>query len=82
MKKKDNKSFWNTLPGILTGIAGIIGAIATLWISIYSDGSELPVLSPTPIPLQITFTSPQEGEKVQNYSIVTGTIRNCQKDSI
>lgn len=30
-KKKDNTSFWNTLPGILTGIAGIVGAIAALF---------------------------------------------------
>ncbi len=67
MKKKDNKSFWNTLPGILTGIAGIIGAIATLWIaigpSIYSQQPE------------ITITSPKDEEQVQGYSIVTGTIR-------
>ncbi|VVB96860.1 Uncharacterised protein [uncultured archaeon] len=71
MTKKGNKSFWHTLPGILTGIAGIIGAIATLWVALHSYGS----VSPTPSPTLITITSPKEGDKVQGYSMVTGTIR-------
>jgi hypothetical protein len=54
MKKKDNKSFWNTLPGILTGIAGIIGAIAAL-----------AAILPPPQLLDITITSPKDDEKVQ-----------------
>ncbi len=72
MTRKDNKSFWHTLPGILTGIAGIIGAISALYIALHTYDA-LP--SPTPTPIQITITSPKEGDNVQGYSMVTGTIR-------
>jgi hypothetical protein len=75
MTKKDNKFFWHTLPGILTGIAGVIGAIAALYVAIHSYGSAQPAPSPIPTPLLITITSPNEGDKVQGYSVVTGTIR-------
>jgi len=32
------KSFWETVPGILTGIAGLLGAVATLLTALFSMG--------------------------------------------
>ena len=48
--EKDNKSFWHTLPGILTGIAAVIGAITTLYVTIYA-----PIYAPQ-IPTPVTST--------------------------
>lgn len=34
----DKKSFWHTLPGIITAIAGLLGAVATLITALYTAG--------------------------------------------
>jgi hypothetical protein len=36
--RAETPSFWTTLPGILTGVAGIIGAIAALVVAFYRKG--------------------------------------------
>jgi hypothetical protein len=47
--KKGEKSFWATMPGILTGIAGVITAIATLITVLYAVGILGSSSTPTPI---------------------------------
>jgi len=32
------KSFWRTLPGILTGLAGLVGAVGSLLVGLYATG--------------------------------------------
>jgi hypothetical protein len=50
--KQDGKSFWTTLPGILTGIAATITAIGTLVAALSSTG----LFSPKATPLPATST--------------------------
>lgn len=40
------RSFWTTMPGILTGVAAIITAVTGLYIAIHSIGNEQPKPSP------------------------------------
>jgi photosystem II stability/assembly factor-like uncharacterized protein len=54
--EKDKKSFWTTLPGILTGIAAIIGAIASLYIALHSV-TPAPAQQPTPTSTPPTLIS-------------------------
>ena len=48
-ESKSDKSFWTTLPGILTGIAAVLTAIATL-IGALSAAGIISFQSPTPPP--------------------------------
>ena len=34
----EGESFWKTLPGILTGLAGLVGAVAALTTALYTAG--------------------------------------------
>jgi plastocyanin len=53
----DNKSFWATLPGILTGIAVIISAITLLYIVLHNvTPASTPHPTPTSIPTSIPVT--------------------------
>lgn len=45
---EDNKNFLTSLPGILTGIAAVITAVATLWVSINSNKPDQPPVNPDP----------------------------------
>ena len=54
---RDTKSFWNTLPGLLTGIAGLVSAIAVLLTALYTTG----VWHPTPAP-----TGPSSGSGISS----------------
>lgn len=49
----NKRSFWSTLPGILTGIAAVITAIATLYISlnsgVFNEIKPTPTLTSTPL---------------------------------
>ncbi len=48
------KSFWTTLPGILTGIAAVITAIAGLYATIYlHDGGSPSKSAPVPEPISV-----------------------------
>ncbi len=47
---KSDKSFWTTLPGILTGIAGIITALAALVAALNAAGILTPAPPNTPTP--------------------------------
>ena len=74
-KSKDTKLFWTTLPGILTGIAGIIGAIGSLIIGLNSAGYLKPKTTATPlkkewaIPFQQEFPAGTWAEGTYNYTI-------------
>ena len=41
--ESDSKKWFNTLPGILTGVAGVIAAIATLTIALHGGTGSSPV---------------------------------------
>ena len=61
--EKDNKSFWHTLPGILTGIAAVIGAITTLYVTIYAPiyAPQIPMpVTPTPTPVTPVTPTPTQ----------------------
>ena len=65
--------FWTTLPGILTGIAGVIGAITALILGLKEAGligAKDPPISPTnsPTPTSISPTPSPEGS-ASNYLI-------------
>lgn len=77
-ESKSDKSFWTTLPGILTGIAGIITAIAALIAALNAAGVLTPATPTAPAPsvirtitpsTQITFTiepnPAKRGDEVQ-----------------
>lgn len=58
--EKEEKSFWRTLPGILTGIAAIITAITGLIIALNAAGIiTIPPIFPTPTPTP-TSTFPSQ----------------------
>jgi hypothetical protein len=42
-----SKSFWSTVPGMLTGIAGVIGAVTGLYVALHTTPSTKPV-NPNP----------------------------------
>jgi len=73
--KQDNKSFWTTVPGLLTGCATILTAIGGLVAALYAAGLLqvwFPVATPVPptatlvrlsnavVPLTATFTRPAD----------------------
>jgi hypothetical protein len=43
---EDNKNFLTSLPGILTGIAAVITAVATLWVTINSNKPDPTAIDP------------------------------------
>ncbi|HXD10062.1 MAG TPA: hypothetical protein VN653_08375 [Anaerolineales bacterium] len=55
MSKDEKVSFWNTIPGCLTGIAGIMTAIATLVAALYAVGL-LSIMFPDVFPPKPTPT--------------------------
>jgi len=83
--KKDNKRFWETLPGILSGSAAVLTAVGGL-IAIFSQFGWVPSSSPTsmPTPLSIptdTVNSVITPTPTQTpISIVLATQDLCQKD--
>ena len=77
----DQKSFWTSLPGILTGIGAVIGAVTTLWLALHPTPkpppvapSETPSLTKTSIPSawslagEETFTTESPGWKFGSFS--------------
>lgn len=55
--KNEEKSFWSTVPGILTGIAAIISAIGGLVLALNAAGLiTIPPLGPTPTPTPLIST--------------------------
>jgi hypothetical protein len=49
--RADTKPFWTTMPGILTGVAAIIGAVATLYVALHPGAaSQKPKSNITPPP--------------------------------
>ena len=57
---KDKKSFWGTLPGILTGVAGLIGAIVVLFTALIQFG--IINIPSAPDPTTEPSTEPAEAE--------------------
>ncbi len=37
MAENDKKSFWTSIPGILTGVAAVLTAVTTLYVTLHSD---------------------------------------------
>jgi hypothetical protein len=71
MSEQKSKSFWSTMPGILTGLAAVITAVGGLLI-VLSDG--LPVFPSSPGPAE---TQPQHAETqpVSGFRIVELALR-------
>jgi len=72
----EEKSFWSTLPGILTGIAAILTAIGGLIIALNAAGiiSISPDATPTPTPPSAILTpSPTSTPNKEAY------LRNAEK---
>lgn len=71
-KSRDDKTFWTTLPGLLTAIAAIITAISGLLVGLSNAG--LLTLSPTATPTKREWAIPYQHEfpsgfwKEGNYS--------------
>jgi hypothetical protein len=59
MADQDSKSasFWTSLPGILTGIAAVLGAIATL-AALFLHSKPAPTPAPAPAPIVSPATTP------------------------
>lgn len=52
----ERRSFWTTLPGILTAVGGLIGAIAALITALAATGVFTPAPPPSPLPATATAT--------------------------
>jgi hypothetical protein len=59
MADQDSKSasFWTSLPGILTGISAVLGAIATL-AALFLHSKPAPTPAPAPAPIVSPATTP------------------------
>ena len=68
---KDTKSFWTTLPGILTGAAALVTAIATLIGALNAMGVFTPA-TPTP-PVGATSTLPASATSTVSAPAITFT---------
>lgn len=72
---KDQKGFWLSMPGILTGLAAVIGAIGTTYVAIKDNPQ--PAVSPqAPVTTTLehqptTTTTPIEVTPVSNPVVVT-----------
>lgn len=53
----EKRSFWSTLPGIMTAVGGVIGAIAALITALASAGVFSPAPTATPLPPTPTLTA-------------------------
>jgi GUN4-like len=60
--------FWTTLPGILTGIAGVIGAITALVLGLKEAGV-IGLKNPIPSPTTSIFPTPKPEGSASNYLI-------------
>jgi|GEM_PF-1269753 len=73
---EDNKNFMTSLPGILTGIAAVITAVATLWVTINSNKPDHTTVDPkttvtqngqqTGVPNDTTKPATQPGRDAQS----------------
>jgi|GEM_PF-956363 hypothetical protein len=48
MNDEKKQSFWTTIPGILTGLAAVISAVATLYIALNKDPSQPQIIQKPP----------------------------------
>jgi hypothetical protein len=71
--KESNKSFWSTIPGILTAFGGIIGSIAALVTALYTAG----VLGHKPLPAPLEQRS-ETAAKMDEQPTVAAKIRDTQ----
>ncbi|HJS17842.1 MAG TPA: hypothetical protein VJ785_03785 [Anaerolineales bacterium] len=77
MAARENKSFWETIPGIMTGIAGVVSAAAALIVALVSVGIIGP-RSPTPQPSSVPTNIPTETVSPSPELItITITNHNC-----
>lgn len=56
----DKKPFWNSLAGILTGIAALVTALTTLYLALARDDPQKIPPKPTPSPLRSEKKTPSE----------------------
>ena len=61
---KDGKSFFSTLPGILTGLASLIAAGTGLYIALNNNATS-PRPIPTPVPVSQVETAEQHRQKME-----------------
>lgn len=70
--KPEGKSFWTTIPGILTGCAAVITAIGGIVVVLVTTGIIIP-RTPTPTPPKETPVSPNiiSSQPIQSFSTET-----------
>ena len=73
------KSWWSTLPGVLTALAGVITAITGLLlalnkIGVFSDSTKLPD--------NTSITSPRNNKENQNRRETDTSTKHCQQPSV
>ena len=79
MSEKDKGSFWNSVPGILTGIAAIITAITGLYIALNNNGTQDTKIKPP------SETAPETGNvkpPITNIPNPQLVLRNTTHDEI
>ncbi len=59
------KIFWTTLPGVLTGIAALLGAITALWLAFPDNRPPLPPKGPVAI-VSVKRTAPDFVETTEH----------------
>jgi hypothetical protein len=75
------KIFWTTLPGVLTGIAALLGAITTLWLAFHDNRPPLPPKGPVKI-ASVTRKAPDcvEIQNITRDEVVIEGYRLGEKD--
>jgi hypothetical protein len=66
--KEEKQSFWQTVPGILTGIAAIIAAVGTLITALVTSGA-INIGNPSPEPNPVTITLINEHCLAQDFYV-------------
>ncbi len=65
--ESNQKSFWTSIPGVLTGLAGLITAVGTLLVALNGVGIfKFPAPTPTPTPSASAESKPLHGKESKN----------------